>query len=58
MNKYEISVWNDVYDSSLERYVEEKLIVIGSNTMTSQNRALEPNLKSNRNGKNRRDCCY
>ena len=52
MNKYEISVWNDVYDSSLERYVEEKLIVIGSDTMTSQNRALEPNLKSNINGTN------
>ena len=52
MNKYEISVWNDVYDTSLERYVEEKLMVIGSDSMTSQNRALEPNLKSNVNGTN------
>lgn len=52
MNKYEISIWNDVYDSNLEHYVEEKLMVIGSNTMTNQNRALEPNLKSNVNGTN------
>ena len=52
MNKYEISVWNDVYDSNLERYVEEKIMIIGSDTMTNQNRALEPNLKSNVNGTN------
>ena len=52
MNKYEISVWNDTYDNTLNRYVEEKLIVIGSNTMTSQNRATSLSLKSNVNGTN------
>lgn len=52
MGKYEISVWNDVYDSSLNRFVEEKIAVIGTDSMTSQNRALEPNLKSNVNGTN------
>jgi len=35
MNKYEISIWNDVYDSNLERYVEEKVMIIGSDTMTN-----------------------
>lgn len=52
MNKYEISIWDDVYDSELGRYKEEKLIVIGNNTMTSQNRAISPSLKSNINGTN------
>jgi len=35
MNKYEISIWNDVYNSTLERFEEEKVAVIGSNSMTS-----------------------
>lgn len=52
MNKYEISVWNDTYDNTLNRYIEEKLVIIGSNNMTSQNRATSPSLKSNVNGTN------
>lgn len=52
MDKYEISIWGDVYDSNSNRYKEEKIVIIGSNTMTNQNRALEPNLKSNINGTN------
>ena len=52
MKKYEISIWNDVYDSSLNRYKEEKIAIIGSDSMTSQNRALEPQLKQNVNGIN------
>lgn len=52
MKRYEISVWDDVYDSNSNRFIEEKIAVIGSNLMTSQNRALEPNLKSNVNGTN------
>ena len=50
--KYEISVWRDVYSSTLNRWTEEKLIVIGSDTMTSQSRAREPKLVSNINGTN------
>ena len=53
MNKrYEISVWNDTYDNENNRYTEEKLAVIGSDTMTAQDRALEPKLVENINGTN------
>jgi len=40
--KYEISVWNDIYDEELGRFKEEKLIIIGSDTMTSLARARSP----------------
>ena len=53
MNKrYEISIWEDVYSTTQNRWVEEKIAVIGSDTMTSQSRAREPKLVSNINGTN------
>ena len=51
-SKYEISIWSDVYDSDLNRFIEEKIIVIGSDTMTSESRAREPKLVNNINGTN------
>ena len=50
--KYEISIWKDTYSASEGRWYEEKLMVIGSDTMTSQSRAREPKLVSNINGTN------
>ena len=59
--KYEISLWEDylvsaVYDGDEivvpEHYVERKLAIIGSNTMTAQWRAIEPKLVENINGTN------
>ena len=51
-SKYEISVWTDVYDKSLDQFVEQKEIIIGSDTMTSEARAREPKLVNNINGTN------
>lgn len=47
---YEISVWEDSWNSSTEKFEEKKLAVIGSNTMTSQARVFSPELTRNTNG--------
>ena len=47
---YEVSVWEDVWDSSSNSFVEERIGIIGSNTMTGQGRVLEPKLTKNVNG--------
>ena len=47
---YEISIWNDVWDVAQNRFVEQKLGVIGSNEMFSECRALEPTLSRATNG--------
>ena len=60
-NKYEISLWEDrlVPKSEIgeniipEHYEEEKICIIGSDTMASQARALEPKLVRNINGTNK-----
>lgn len=60
-NKYEISLWEDRLvpqtgeEQSIvsEHYEEEKVCIIGSDTMTSQARALEPKLVRNVNGTNK-----
>lgn len=49
-DNYEVSIWNDVYDTSAKRFTEEKIAVIGSNTMTAQTRILDPTLTENTNG--------
>lgn len=57
-NKYEISLWEDRLVPQTgegqsivpEHYEEEKVCIIGSDTMTSQARALEPKLVRNVNG--------
>ena len=51
-SKYEISIWSDVYDEALGRFVEQKEIVIGSNTMTSESCARNPKMVNNINGTN------
>lgn len=60
-NKYEISLWEDrlvpksrIGENEIpEHYEEEKVCIIGSDTMTSQARALEPKLVRNVNGTNK-----
>ena len=60
-NKYEISLWEDRLVPQTgegqsivpEHYEEEKVCIIGSDTMTSQVRALEPKLVRNVNGTNK-----
>jgi hypothetical protein len=47
---YEISVWEDVWDSTNNKFVEQRICVIGTDTMESQARALEPTLTRNVNG--------
>lgn len=60
-NKYEISLWEDRLVPQTgegqsivpEHYEEEKVCIIGSDTMTSQARAIEPKLVRNVNGTNK-----
>lgn len=52
-SKYEISIWSDIYDEALGRFVEKKEVIIGSDTMTSENRARDPKLINNINGTNK-----
>lgn len=47
---YEISVWEDVWDSVNEKFIERRILVIGSDLMNDQCRALKPNLTVNVNG--------
>ena len=47
---YEVSVWEDVWDSSQSKFIEKRILVIGSHLMHSQNRILAPNLITNVNG--------
>jgi hypothetical protein len=47
---YEISIWDDIWDVGQQKFVESRYAVIGSNTMESQNRVLEPSLTRNVNG--------
>ena len=50
MDKYEISLWEDYSASNSTYFNERKICVIGSDTMTSQSRAHEPNLVEDING--------
>ena len=47
---YEISVWQDYYEDGALK--EKKVLVIGTDTMTMQSRAIEPKLITNVNGTN------
>ena len=59
-NKYEISLWEDILKEEIKddngevltpaHYEEEKICVIGSSSMTSPSRAVEPRLVQNVNG--------
>jgi hypothetical protein len=51
LNKpYELSIWEDVLVNGV--LTEKRVCVLGSNTMTSQSRALNPKLVTNVNGTN------
>jgi tRNA(Ile)-lysidine synthase TilS/MesJ len=45
---YEISVWDDIWNG--DRFIEERLLVIGTDEMASMNKAIEPVLTRNVNG--------
>jgi hypothetical protein len=45
---YELSLWGDVFEEG--KYVEKKIAIIGSTSMKSQSRAIEPELTKNVNG--------
>ena len=47
---YELSVWVDEWNSEEGKFVEKRIGIIGSNTMTTQGRALNPKLTRNVNG--------
>ena len=47
---YEISIWEDELDTSSGYYREKRIAVIGTDTMTSPNKAFSPVLKKNVNG--------
>ena len=47
---YEISLWEDVYDEQRKVYTEKKILIIGSSSMKTSNRAFSPILKQNLNG--------
>ena len=47
---YEISVWDDIWDSGKGKFVESRLGIIGSDTMETQSRVIEPELTRNTNG--------
>lgn len=55
-DKYEISLWQDKYVAAVgnipAHFEEEKIAVIGSNTITAPCRAYEPTLTENINGSN------
>lgn len=47
---YEISVWDDIWSSTEHKFVEQRITVIGTNDMVSQNKVIEPILTRNING--------
>ena len=47
---YEISVWEDIYDNTLDRFVEKKITIIGSNVMTGLNAVYNPVFHKKLNG--------
>ena len=51
--KYEISIWEDVLSEDGKSFQEKKIIIIGSDTMTSESRAREPKLVTDINGTNK-----
>ena len=49
---YEISIWEDVFDSSAGEFKEQKIMVIGASDLLTQSRALQPFFKRGVNGTN------
>lgn len=47
---YEITIWDDVWDSAEGKFVERRIGVIGSDKMEAQCRVHSPNLTRNTNG--------
>ena len=50
ISPYELTVWDDVWNSETSRFDERKLALIGSDSMDSQARAIEIQLTENTNG--------
>jgi hypothetical protein len=47
---YEITVWEDIWDSGKGKFIEQRIGIIGADSMQYQGRAIEPNLTRNANG--------
>lgn len=47
---YEISVWDDVWDSEQEKFVERLVGIIGGDAILSKNKAINPTITRNVNG--------
>jgi hypothetical protein len=47
---YEISVWEDIWDSDQGKFVESRVCVIGSDKLLTQGRVIDPNFVRNVNG--------
>lgn len=50
ISNYEISIWEDVWDNETSKFKEEFVILIGSDKMESQSKALEPVLTKSSKG--------
>ena len=50
VSKYEISVWEDVWDDTKGHFVENRKMVIGADSIFSQAKVFEPNFTRNANG--------
>ena len=48
VDNYELAIYKSVWDTN--KFISKKFLIIGSNKMTQQSRALQPVLKSNING--------
>lgn len=49
---YELSLWTDVYDADQYKFVEQRIGIIGTHSLTSQGRAQNVQLVQNVNGTN------
>ena len=47
---YQISIWEDVWDENSQTFKEQFVATIGSDSMPSQNKVLEPSLTKSCNG--------
>ena len=52
MSKYEISLWEDIYNEEQGYFDEQKLCIIGANDWEHPGRAIDPKLVRNINGTN------
>ena len=52
LTNYEISIWEDKFDSDTGQFIEQRVMVIGASDLITQSRALQPFFKRGVNGTN------